>query len=676
MRATATLKAWAAGLQRTDRIAIVLLVLFSLAFSYATIRKHDSFGTRALDLAKFDQGIWNTSQGRPFATTMSEDSVLQSHFSPALALYAPLFWLWSNVRVLFIAQSVLMAASGLLIYLFLRDDAPWLGLAVLAAFLMNPTLHQMTLVEFRRVTLAVFTTSLTLYWMLKRRYWAMGVALAITLLCKEDMAFTAIAVGLYVALVQRQRKLGTVLTLVGAAYLVLVPFVLLPALNGTTGYRHAGDSFGYLGTSLDQIVPNLLRRPGLLLGQMLKTDRLVALLVFLAPSLFLFLLAPAVAAFMLPYLGFLLASTADRMGHLEDWYPSIPLIVLFWAVAVGARRLPKRWQRPAGGLLVAAGAAAWLLWSPMWPGAAFRPSNYEIVPHDRAVRQVLVTVPAAAAVSAQDALVPHLSHRERIYLYPWVPEGETADYVALDRSMGTYPLPYGQYWSYFYDVFASTNYEIVAQVDEFYLMRRTDALVPEVPRHDTWSDMLTLTGYTALTATPDGPFHLTTAAPGETTARVALIWQAEQAMTLNYTAFVHVLDGGGQLLAQHDSWPADTSRPTSVLSPGTTIRDTHTLTWTAPVPLDRISLRIGLYDSETGIPLTLPDGEPFIVVPFPTDERPMSDLPSDLGRTCRDAPVGRLGTQAYHRLPYARAAEEGHRPVSTTACELSLWPGR
>ncbi len=59
-----------------------------------------------------------------------------------------------------------------------------------------------------------------------------------------------------------------------------------------------------------------------------------------------------------------------------------------------------------------------------------------------------------------------------------------------------------------------------------------------------------------------------------------------------------------------------------MLSPGTTIRDTHTLTWTAPVPLDRISLRIGLYDSETGIPLTLPDGEPFIVVPFPTEGDP------------------------------------------------------
>jgi len=615
-RAQSAIAAWLTGLRRPDRVAILLLLLYSVIFSVITIRKHDGFGTRALDLAKFDQAIWNTSRGRFFATTLSEASVLHSHFSPALALYAPLYRLWPNVRLLFIIQSLLMAASGFLIYRALREDAPWLGLAVYAAFLMNPTLHQVNLVEFRRVTLAIFTTSLTLYWMLKRRHVPMLVALTVTLLCKEDMAFICMAVGLYVGLVQRSHKLGAILTLIGLTYLVLVPFAVLPALNQESGYRHAGDSFGHLGSSLDEILPNLLRDPLALLRPLWQRDRLPALLIFLAPSLFLFVPAPELAAFMLPYLGFLLTSSADRMGRLEDWYPSIPLIVLFWAVAVGAQRLPRHRWRAVQVALVTAGGAAWLLWSPMWPGAAFQPQHYRVVPHDRAVRRILRTVPAAATVSAQDALVPHLSHRERIYLHPWVPAGTQVDYVALDRSMGTYPLPYGQYWSYFYEVFASSAYEIAAQVDEFYLFRHVGEAQPAALRHDTWSDAMTLWGYTVVTDSAVGGFQRTAAPPGEHAARIELYWQAEQEMDRNYTAFVHLLDGTGGLLAQHDSWPADAHRPTTVLSPGARIRDTHTLTWTQQVAPETLILRIGLYDSESQIPLSLPNGESFIVVPL------------------------------------------------------------
>ena len=56
-------------------------------------------------LAKFDQAIWNTAQGRPFQITLGEQSVLDSHFSPALALFAPVYWLWSDIRVLAILQA-------------------------------------------------------------------------------------------------------------------------------------------------------------------------------------------------------------------------------------------------------------------------------------------------------------------------------------------------------------------------------------------------------------------------------------------------------------------------------------------------------------------------------------------------------------------------------------------
>ncbi len=608
--------AWLEALDLTDRIAIVLFILFTVTFSTLTILKHDGFGTRALDLAKFDQAIWNTSQGRPYRITLSETLVIKNHFSPALALYAPLFWIWPNVRLLFIAQSILMAGAGFLIYRFMRDDHPWLGLAVYAAYLMHPSLHQVTLVEFRRLTLAMFATSLALSLMLRRRHGWMVVPLAIALLCKEDMAFTVICVGLYVWLAQRTPKLGIPLVLVGGAYVVLVPFAVLPALNAETAYSHARNGYGYLGSSLAEIIPTLIEQPGLIFTYMLRPDRLWALAKFLWPAAFLFALAPEIAAFMVPNLAYLLASTVPRLGRLEDWYPSILLIYLFWAVALGLQRLGKRWRRPAAGLLLLASAAGWLLYSPLWPGAAFKARNYETVPHDRLVRRALQQVPTSASVAAQDALVPHLAHREEIYLYPWITAGRTVEVVALDLSMGTYPLSLGEYTSRAYDYLASVNHTIVQQVDSFYLFQRTDSLEPQVVRTDSWGNLMTLTGYGADIAREGTRFEVTMADLGTTTVRVSLLWRMEAETDQNLTVFVHVIDSTGQLLAQHDGWPADSHRPTSVLSPGSAIRDIHTLSWPGDQDPATLSLRIGIYDSNTREPLLLPGGESFIVVPI------------------------------------------------------------
>ena len=115
------------ALQPSDWLAIALLLLYVLLFSILTIRQHQSFNTNALDLGKFDQSIWNTAQGRPFQITISENLVIESHFSPSLALFAPLYWIWSDIRLLFIMQSILFGGAGFLIYWFFRRQNPWLG---------------------------------------------------------------------------------------------------------------------------------------------------------------------------------------------------------------------------------------------------------------------------------------------------------------------------------------------------------------------------------------------------------------------------------------------------------------------------------------------------------------------------------------------------------------------
>lgn len=78
---------------------------------------------------------------------------------------------------------------------------------------------------------------------------------------------------------------------------------------------------------------------------------------------------------------------------------------------------------------------------------------------------------------------------------------------------------------------------------------------------------------------------------------VTLVWQAEAAMAQPFTAFVHVLDGQNQLVAQVDRPPA--GYPTSDWLPGEMIVDTFTITLPDALPPGPYTLQTGFYDLAT-----------------------------------------------------------------------------
>jgi hypothetical protein len=97
----------------------------------------------------------------------------------------------------------------------------------------------------------------------------------------------------------------------------------------------------------------------------------------------------------------------------------------------------------------------------------------------------------------------------------------------------------------------------------------------------------------------DAPGSLT---PGETAA-TTLAWQSLAETDHSYTAFVHLLNESGQLVAQDDHLPLQGRRPTDTWALGEVIIDQHTLPLPADLAPGRYRLEIGLYDANTpGLP--------------------------------------------------------------------------
>lgn len=130
---------------------------------------------------------------------------------------------------------------------------------------------------------------------------------------------------------------------------------------------------------------------------------------------------------------------------------------------------------------------------------------------------------------------------------------------------------------------------------------------PQYPLpHVQFGENIALTGFDRPTST---------LRPGQSLS-FNLHWQALAAILPNYTVFTHLLDSAGQLRAQQDDSPQQGRYPTSWWSPGETIVDAHTLFLPPDLAPGPYTLRLGLYQSETGQRLPLKNqGQDFVDLP-------------------------------------------------------------
>lgn len=88
------------------------------------------------------------------------------------------------------------------------------------------------------------------------------------------------------------------------------------------------------------------------------------------------------------------------------------------------------------------------------------------------------------------------------------------------------------------------------------------------------------------------------------TVEVTLVWQASATIHVGYSAFVHVIDESGQMVAQSDAIPGNT--PTNQWIPDEIIVDRHSL---ANLPMGPLQIVVGLYDPLNGRRLVVRDVE-------------------------------------------------------------------
>lgn len=505
-------------------LVTLAVVLFCTYFVSYLATRHDVFLTNAEDLGIMDQAIWNTLHGQPLHQTVcnivsdtncfNEDGIMRFsiHFEPILFPIAWLYALWPSPKMLLVLQTVIAGIGAFpafwLARLRLRNELASVGIALL--YLLYPALQQAVVFDFHAVTLTAAFLLFTLYFMYTRQTVWIFVFAFLSIICKEEISLVIVTFGLWSMVFQRRWWSGGGLAVLGVVWFVLVFYVVMPHFS-PTGHPLLEGRYGDLGKGPVQVILNIVLHPKFILQQYIfEPSRAFYLRVLVSPAGYLPILAPWILVMALPSVALNLLSSQGGMhtGLFQYNAEIVPVLIfatieaivlILWLVqqcfAWWKRRLAKgeaeltiehrrggsaRWSFPrlvhlailAFMLIFALGYALRVNYgfhgnlpysiSFVWPAST---------PHSEFAQHFIDMIPPAASVSAQSKLVPHLSQRASIYMFPY--GDEVADYILLDVSGDIYPyfnsLDYAREAK---SVLMSGQYGVVAAQEGYLLLKR------------------------------------------------------------------------------------------------------------------------------------------------------------------------------------------------------------
>ncbi|MFI7596589.1 DUF2079 domain-containing protein [Actinoplanes sp. NPDC049681] len=452
----------------------VVAVLCFAAYVLLAVRQHRLIHTTGYDLGIFEQAVRAYADGRPPIVELKGPAfnLLGDHFHPILMLLAPLYRLFPTPETLLVAQAALVAVSIIPIG---RTAVSILGQVggtfVAVAYGMSWGLQELIGFDFHEVAFAVPLLAFSLERLL-RRQWSAAVAWAAPLvLVKEDLPLTVAAIGGYL-LLQGRRRLGAWTMAFGVASTAFVVLVVLPFFNSAHHYAYSMQAGA--GTPLSD---RLATQAGTVVA-------LLSVGAFVAVRSPLLLLA-------LPTLGWRFLANSPNYWGTRFHYNAVLMVIVFAAFLDAARSLGRDADasRPAGRLGVMLAAGCLVACAAHAPGRPLRalaePSFWRRDPRVAAAHAVFDRIPDDAEVAATNRLVPQLTGRARVRMFPPPGATSTAEWAVADTAVDDWPYRAAEVSDEVVTLQAA-GYRVVARSDGFVLLQRSQPGMIRSPERQGW----------------------------------------------------------------------------------------------------------------------------------------------------------------------------------------------
>ncbi|MDN3356588.1 DUF2079 domain-containing protein [Actinomadura sp. DC4] len=476
----------------------VLTLTLAVLYSIYSLLRFEAFRTTTYDLVIFDQAVRSYSHLHLPAAIVKgvhngfgpDFNVLGDHFSPILALLAPLYWIHDGPQTLLLAQSVLLAVAIVPLWAYTRRR-----LGVRPAYLVTlvyalawPVAETLAF-DFHEMAFVPVLSMLMLERHEAGRKWQSAAAAGALLLVKEDMGLLVAGFGLYLATRSGERRRAVAYVAAGVLWTGLASRVLIPAFGGDADYYWAYDA---LGRDLPHAAAGAVTHPWTAARLLVTPHVKATTMLWLVAPLLLLPLASPITLSVLPLLAERMLSS--RFGHW--WEPrfhyNVALATLLVAAGVdGAVRLarlkPRLEPRQEPGLEprhrpeqiwpVAALAATLAIVPHFAFKRFFEPGFYHRDARARAAAQVLPSVPSGVLVEAPNTVGPMLTARARVLLLDGRPRW--APWVVADVGHVDFPFASVDDQRARVSLLLSSGYEVVRRAGGYVVLNRPGS-VPDL----------------------------------------------------------------------------------------------------------------------------------------------------------------------------------------------------
>lgn len=440
---------------------IVAALCYFLFVGVLTVMRYLNYQSFAFDFGIFAQMFYNMKETGLPNTTIERDMFLSHfavHISPAYYLLLPFYWLFPNPAVLQLLQAAVLASGVIPLWLLCRHYrlSNKLGACLGVAYCAYPALIGGCFYDIHE---NMFLTPMLLwlfYFYEKNKNIGIFIFAVLTLTVKEDAAIYVACFGLYVFFSRKDYKRGTALFFMSVAYFFAAVTLLNSFGQGAMMNRYenymADQRLGLAG-----VVLTLLQDPALVLSESFTDEKLMFLLLMLAPLAFLPLMnkKPSQLLLLIPFLVISLMSNYPYQHSLHYQYVFGVTAFFFYLAVINLSLMPPDLRRKLA--VFAAVGCILLSASQMSRHFGILETFFTRAEENRTITACLQTIPKDASVEASTCFVPNLSQREKIYR---LKSNNEAEYVVIDLRPGRTSDDTEGYWQGFLDSgYRQTVYE-------------------------------------------------------------------------------------------------------------------------------------------------------------------------------------------------------------------------
>jgi len=473
------------SIEPEKKVVLLAAIAFFICTLSLTLHRHFSFYS-SYDQGIFNQVFWNGIHGNFFQSTLSSQLStniihggevpdvgyhrLGQHFTPALLLWLPIYYLFPNPATLTVLQVTFVTAAGLVLYALARVYLePAIATLITISFyganaVIGPTLGNFH--DISQIPLFVFSLLLAM----EKRCWWLFILFGICVLAvREDSGITLFGVGVYLILSRRYPRIGFAVCLTSVVYVLTLTNVIMPLFSDDISKRFMLENFGQYAegdqASTLEILVNMITNPGLLIQEIFSPffDTFKYLLGQWLPLAFIPVFAPAAWAISLFPLLKLFLSKGDLVLSISIRYamsvtPGLFYGSILWWSGQGwgnlghsVKKIQPRKLRPkfrrfwifciclSTFFTVTSNPSDTLYF--LIP-TAIKPLVYVSAPQQweyaARIKGLLAKIPEDASVSGTTFLIPHLSSRREVIRLPGLEikndqqEINQVDYIIAD----------------------------------------------------------------------------------------------------------------------------------------------------------------------------------------------------------------------------------------------------